>query len=81
MPTTPWKSASTDVIGDGTANSQRVRLGKAVERYALRVFNDWRIVRSSVRAANKGVLWRLRPAAEPVEDAQGNDDDSNVTPF
>jgi putative DNA primase/helicase len=45
-----------EIIGDGTAASQKTRLGKAFDKYEGRVWGDWRIGRSSVKAANKGVM-------------------------
>jgi hypothetical protein len=57
-----------EVIGESTVNSQKTRLGRGLEAQAKRVFGDWRVVRSSARAANKGVLWRLQPKDQPVTD-------------
>jgi hypothetical protein len=63
-----------EVLGEGTPNGQKIRLGRALDRYALRVFDEWRIVRSTARTAGKTVLWRLRLASEPVEGDEPSDD-------
>jgi hypothetical protein len=53
-----------DRLGEGSDNSQKTRLGKALEAQENRVWGGWRITRSTARVRNGVVLWRLRDPSE-----------------
>jgi hypothetical protein len=60
-----------ELLGEGSHNSQKTRLGRALEKHENRVWSGWRIVRSSVRrSANKTTLWRLQDPNEPIAEDQ-----------
>jgi putative DNA primase/helicase len=49
-----------DIIGEGSANSQKKRLGKALARQAGRVWGGLKIDRSSSESFTGNTLWRVR---------------------
>jgi hypothetical protein len=48
-------------LGTGGEQSQKIRLGKALEMHEGRVWGEFRVTRAQFKAANKGIVWKLIP--------------------
>jgi putative DNA primase/helicase len=56
-----------ETIGDGKAQSQKVRLGKALERHENRVWGRWRVVRSQTKERTGVARWKLADPSASLE--------------
>jgi hypothetical protein len=60
----------SDLLGDGKPNSQKTKLGKALDRSEGRVWGDWRVTRCKAEARTGVALWRLRDPSLPADEAE-----------